>query len=174
MIRHSLTVVAVVVSLAGCAAMDASRGGTMPGSPPQAFAHRVANSEVVLLWNCLEPEPGLLRVEGTVRSPWETQPIRDLQFDLVGVDARERTTAQTAGAAVDYQIFTNQSTAFQLALKRAGTEVRFDLYYRYLFGGNFDMSALIAGPPTAGPRLLAQTRTFRVRDVCGATQHRAG
>ena len=173
MIRHSLTVVAVVASLAGCAAMEAPWGGTMPGSPPQAFAHRVANSEVVLFWNCLEPEPSLLRLEGVVRSPWQAQPIRELQFDLVGVDARERTTAETAGAAVDYQIFTNQSTSFQLALKRAGTEVRFDLYYRYRFEDEWDMSALIAGPPTAGPRLLAQTRTFLVRDVCGATQHRA-
>jgi hypothetical protein len=89
------------------------------------------------------------------------------------VDAQERTTAQTAGAARDYQIFTNQSTAFQLALKRAGTEVRFDLYYRYLFGEHVEMSALIAGPPTAGPRLFAQTKSFLVRDVCGANQHRA-
>ena len=174
MIRHALVVVALAMSLAGCAAMEAPGGGTMPGSPPQAFTHRVANSEVVLAWNCLEPEPGLLRVEGVARSPWEAQPIRDLQFDLLGVDARERTTAETAGAARDYQIFTNQSTAFQLALRRAGTEVRFDLYYRYLFGGNFDMSALIAGAPTASPRLFAQTRTFRMRDFCGATQHRVG
>jgi hypothetical protein len=173
MIRHSLIVMAVAISLAGCAAMEVPGDGAMPGSPPQAFAHRVANSEVVLLWNCLEPEPGLLRVEGMVRSPWQAQPIRDLEFDLVGVDAQERTTAQAAAAARDYQIFTNQSTTFQLALKRAGTEVRFDLYYRYLFGEHVEMSALIAGPPTAGPRLFAQTKSFLVRDVCGATQHRA-
>jgi len=32
---------------------------------------------------------------------------------------------------------------------------------------------LVAGPPVAGPRLLAQTKNFLVRDVCGATQHRA-
>lgn len=173
MIRHSLMVVAFVMSLAGCVAMEAPGGGTMPGSPPEAFAHRVATSEVVLLWNCLESEPGLLRVEGVARSPWQAQPIRYLEFDLVGVDAQERTTAQTAGAARDFQIYTNQSTSFQLALKRAGTEVRFDLYYRYRFEDEFDMSALVAGPPTAGPRLLAQTRTFLVRDVCGATQHQA-
>lgn len=174
MIRHSLMVVAFVMSLAGCAAMEAPGSGTMPGSPPEAFAHRVATSEVLLLWNCLEPEPGLLRVEGVVRSPWQAQPIRELEFDLVGVDAQERTTAQTAGTARDYQIYTNQSTSFQLALNRTGSEVRFDLYYRYRFNEEWDMSALVAGPPTVGPRLLAQMRTFLVRDVCGATQHRAG
>jgi len=145
----------------------------MPGSPPEAFAHRVATSEVVLLWNCLEPEPGLLRVEGVAQSPWQAQPIGYLEFELVGVDGQERTTAETAGAARDLQIYTNQSTSFQLALKRTGTEVRFDLYYRYRFHEEFDVSALLAGPPVAGPRLLAQTRTFLVRDVCGATQHRA-
>ena len=91
----------------------------------------------------------------------------------MGVDAQERTTAQTAGAARDLQIYTNQSTSFQLELKTAGTEVRFDLYYHYRFHEEFDMSALVAGPPMAGPRLLAQTQTFLVRDVCGATQHRA-
>ena len=173
MIRHCLMVVALVMSLAGCAAMEAPGSGTRPGLPPEAFAHRVATSEVALLWNCLESESGLLRVEGVART-WQEQPIRFLEFDLVGVDAHERTTAQTAGEARDLQIFTNQSTSFQLALKRAGTEVRFDLYYRYRFNDEYDMGALVAGPPTAAPRLLAQTRTFMVRDVCGATQHRAG
>ncbi len=175
MFRHSLLVVAFGMSLAGCVAMEAPGGGTVPGSAPEPFTHRVATTDVLLLWNCLEPEAGLLRVEGVVRSPWQAQPIRELEFDLVGVDAQDRTTAQTAGDARDFQIFTNQSTAFHLALKRAGTEVRFDLYYRYRFNEEWDMSALVAGPPTAGPRLLAQTqRTFLVRDVCGATQHRAG
>ncbi len=172
MIRHSLMVLAFGMSLAGCAAMEAPGGGTVPGAPPQAFAHRVATSEVVLLWNCLDPEPGQLRVEGVVRSPWQAQPIRELEFDLVGVDAQERTTAQTAGAARDYQIFTNQRTSFQLALKRAGTEVRFDLYYHYRFNEMWDMGALVAGSLTAGPRLLAQMKNFLVRDVCGSTQHR--
>ncbi len=173
MIRHSLMVLAFGMSLAGCAAMEAPGGGTVPGAPPQAFAHRVATSEVVLLWNCLDPEPGQLRVEGVVRSPWQAQPIRELEFDLVGVDAQERTTAQTAGAARDPQIYTNTNTSFQLELKPTGTEVRFDLYYDYRFHQEFHTSALVAGPPMAGPRLLAQVQTSLVRDVCGATQHRA-
>jgi hypothetical protein len=173
MIRHCLMVVAVVMSLEGCAAMEAPGSGPGPGLPPEAYAHRVATSEVVLLWNCLEREPGLLRVEGIAQNPWQAQPIGYLEFTLVGVDAQERTTAQTAGAARDLQIYTNTNTSFQLELKRAGTEVRFDLYYDYRFHHGFDVSALVAGPPMAGPRLLAQTQTFLVRDVCGATQHRA-
>ena len=177
MIRHFLIGMALVMSLAGCAAMEAPESGSGRGLPPEALAHRVATSEVVLLWNCVEPEPGLLRVEGVAQSPWQAQPIRYLEFQLVGVDAQERTTAQTAGAARDVQLFTNQSTPFQLVLKTAGTEVRFDLYYDYRFNEGFDIGAtqgvLVAGPPMAGPRLFAQTHTYLVRDACGATQHRA-
>ncbi len=173
MIRHSLMVVALVMSLAGCAAMEAPRSGPGPGLPPEAYAHRVATAEVVLLWNCLEPGPGLLRVAGIAQNPWQAQPIGYLEFELVGVDARERTTAQTAGAARDPQIYTNTNTSFQLELKPTGTEVRFDLYYDYRFHQEFHTSALVAGPPMAGPRLLAQVQTSLVRDVCGATQHRA-
>jgi hypothetical protein len=173
MIRHSLMVVAVVMALAGCAAMEAPGSGAGPGLPPEAYAHRVATAEVVLLWNCLEPEPGRLRVAGIAQNPWQAQPIGYLEFTLLGVDAQERTTAETTGAARDLQIYTNTNTSFQLELKPAGTEVRFDLYYHYRFHEEFDMGALVAGPPMAGPRLLAQTQTFLVRDVCGATQHRA-
>ncbi|MEI8190491.1 MAG: hypothetical protein WCI75_12315 [candidate division NC10 bacterium] len=68
---------------------------------------------------------------------------------------------------------TNQSSPFQLGLKTAGTEARFDLYYNYRFHTDFDMSARLAGPPMAGPRLFAQTNTFMIRDACGATQHLA-
>jgi len=95
----------------------------------------------------------------------------------VGVDAQERTTAQATGAARDLQIRTNQSSPFDLTLKTAGTEVRFDLYYNYRWHEEFDTSAtmgvLVAGPPMASPRLLAQTQTFLTRDVCSPSQHLA-
>jgi hypothetical protein len=35
------------------------------------------------------------------------------------------------------------------------------------------MGASVPGPAMAGPRLFAQTQTFLVRHVRGATQHRA-
>jgi len=173
MLRRFLLTGSLVMSLAGCAAMDASERGSMSAAPPEAFTHRVATSEVVLLWNCLQPEPGQLRLEGVAKNPWAAQPIRYLEFELVGVDGQERTTAQGSGAARDLQILTNQSSPFQLGLKTAGTEARFDLYYHYRFDSDFDTSARLAGPPMAGPRLLAQTNTFMVRNACGATQHLA-
>jgi hypothetical protein len=173
MLRHLGFVAILTGVLTACAMTDMPQGG----GTLETFAHRVATSEVVLLWNCLETEPGLLRVVGEAQNPWQAQPIQYLEFDLVGVDAQERTTAQATGAARDFQIRTNQRSPFELTLKTAGTEVRFDLYYNYRFhderemGGT--MGVLVAGPPMISPRLLAQTQTFLVRDVCGAVQHLA-
>ena len=157
-----------VMSLLGCATMEMRGIGTKPGFPSGVFAHRVATSELVLLWNCLQPGTGQVRLEGVAQNPWAAQPIRFLEFELVGVDAQERVTAQAAGTARDLQLFTNQTTPFQLDLKTTGTEVRFDLYYQYRFDEEFDMSAVVAGPPMVGPRLLAQTNTFVAHNVCAA------
>jgi len=176
MLRHLGFVSILTGVLTACAVTDMPQGG-VAGGTPETFAHRVATSEMVLLWNCLQPEPGLLRVVGVAQNPWQAQPIQYLEFDLVGVDAQERQTSQVAEAARDLQIRTNQTAPFQLTLKTAGTEVRFDLYYNYRFHEEFDQSAttgvLVAGPPMATPRLLAQTQTFLARDVCSPTQHLA-
>jgi len=67
--------------------------------------------------------------------------------------------------------FTNQRSPFQLDLRTAGTEVRFDLYYRYQWHNEYDSSARLAGPVWVGPRFLAQTQTQRARDVCSPTEH---
>jgi hypothetical protein len=100
------------------------------------------------------------------QNPWQAQPIQYLEFELVGVDAQERMTAQATGAARDLQIRTNQSAPFRLTLKTAGAEVRFDLYYNYHFYEELEMGAtmgvLVAGPPMVSPRLLTQSQTFLV------------
>jgi hypothetical protein len=158
----------IAMAVTSCVAVDTV--GT--GMSPEAFTHRAATSEVVLLWTCLQPASDLLRVEGVARNPWQAQPIRYLELQVVGVDAQGRQTAEVAGKARDFQIFTNQQSPFQLDLRTAGAEVRFDLYYQYLFDQEYD-TAMVAGPPMVGPRLHAQTNTNMVRDVCSPTQHLA-
>ena len=132
----------------------------------------------VLLWNCLQPEPRLLSLEGVAWSPWQAQPVQLLEFELVGVDAQDRMTAEKAGEARDLQLHTNQMTPFTLELKTTGTEVRFDLYYRYQFRQFFEgkaVDARLAGPlvPRHSSSLLAQTISYLVRDACSDNQHRA-
>ena len=168
MIRNAVLLLVVAMGVTSCVAVDTA--GT--GAPPDAFTHRAANSEVVLLWNCLQPASGVLRVEGVARNPWQAQPIRYLEVQVVGVDAQGRQTAEAAGKARDIQLFTNQQSPFQVDLRTAGAEVRFDLYYQYLFNYEYD-TALLAGPPMVGPRRYAQTHTNMVRDVCSPTQHLA-
>ena len=168
MVLHALLLVVVAVGLASCVAVDTA--GT--GAPPDAFTHRAANAEVVLLWNCLQPASGVLRVQGVARNPWHAQPIRYLELQVVGVDAQGRQTAEAAGKVWDIQIFTNQQAPFQLDLRTAGAEVRVDLYYQYLFNHEYD-TAMLAGPPMVGPRRYAQTNTNMVRDACSPAQHLA-
>jgi len=165
-------VVLLGVGLSACAT-DGTLGLPAPEPkpyPPPGYVHRVASSHVELYWNCTHPEPGILRLEGVAVNPWNSQDIRFLEFDLVGVDARERTAADAQGQARDFLLGTNQSTPFQLDLRTTGAEVRFDLFYQYRFqenGGRF-----LAASSAAAPRLLAQTQRFMARDVCSETQHR--
>ncbi|HYL80389.1 MAG TPA: hypothetical protein VEU07_06220, partial [Candidatus Acidoferrum sp.] len=138
-----------------------------------AFAHRAASNHVVLYWNCARPTPEVLRVEGIAQNPGEAQEVRSLQFELVGVDARERDVSEVEGEARDLGIKTNQISPFLLDLRTKGDETRFDLYYDYQFSEGDLMGVLLAGPPMVLSRHAPQGNRFLVRDVCSETQHRA-
>jgi hypothetical protein len=171
MIRQLALLAGIVMTAAACAAVDMAG----PPTPVDTFAHRAANSELVLRWNCLQPAAGTLRVEGVAHNPWQAQPIGYLELQVVGVDAEGRQTGEAAGKARDVQILTSQRSPFQLDLKTTGTEVRVDLYYPYVFNQEWESGALlVAGPPMAAPRQYAQsTNTNMVRDACSPTQHLA-
>jgi hypothetical protein len=158
-----------VWSLAGCA----SRQAAAPAYPPDAFAHRVADSHLVLYWSCSRPQAGRLRLEGVVHNPWEAQPIRYFEFELIGLDAQERTVSRTTGGARDIQIFTNQITPFHADLKMAGSEVRYDLFYQYKFSDGDLRDARLTGPGVGQPRFFAQESRSLVRDACSESHHRA-
>ncbi len=173
MVIRAMLLAMLGMGLAACTSLEvAQKSGARPTAyPPDAFTHRVATSDVVLYWNCERPETNLLRLDGVAQNPWAAQPIRFLEFELVGVDGRDRTVSDVKGAARDIQIFTNQTSPFQLDLRLAGNEARLDLYYEYRFNLE-EMDALLAGPPAGIPRLFAQTNRFLARDVCSETQHR--
>lgn len=168
MLSRILLVALVTCGVASCA----SPRGTAPGSSPDTFAHRITDGHVVLYWNCSR-EAGLLKMEGVAQNPWEAQPIRFLEFDLVGVSAQDRTVSKATGATPDIQIHTNQIAPFHLDVKPTGREARFDLYYRYQFLEGENMGARLAGPPPALPRLLVQGNESVVRDACAEGQHLA-
>lgn len=150
----------------------ASSAERPPLTSPGAYAHRVASSHVVLYWNCVWPEPGILRVEGVAQNPWSSQEVRFLEVEVVGVNNQERTVSHAKGAAQDILIRTNQFSPFRMEMRPAGREVRFDLYYEYRFQ-DVEEQARLAGPLVGAPRLLAQIQRFLARDACSETQHRA-
>lgn len=157
----------LALTLSACA----SPAERPPLYSPGTYAHRVASSHLVLYWNCVRPEPGILRVEGVAQNPWSSQEVRFLEIELVGVDGRERTVSHAKGAAQDILIHTNQVSPFRMELRPAGSEVRFDLYYEYRFQ-DVEMEARLSGPHVGAPRLLAQTQRFLARDACSEAQHR--
>jgi hypothetical protein len=124
---------------------------------------------VVLYWNCARPEAGQVRLEGLVYSPYFSD-VRDLQFELAGVDSSERVVSEARAVPPDFPLGINLTSPFQLTLRTTGNEVRFDLYYGYRAQGG--LRSRLAGPPVAGLTLLAQsTSWFMARDVCSETPH---
>lgn len=166
--------VLLAIGLSACAADGTLQlpAAAFTPYPPPGYTHHVGNAHVDLYWNCMRPEPGILQVAGLAFNPWGDQPILFLEFEFVGVGGNERTVSSAKTEARDLQLLTGQSTPFQLDLKTAGSEARFDLYYQYRFQEG-DHNRIVAGPFAGGRFLLAQaTQRFMVRDACSESQHR--
>ena len=150
------------LAMASCTAQGP--GQTVPAQPPlyppAVFAHRVSTAAVTVYWNCTQPEPGALFVEGVVQN---TGPgvIQYAEVEIVSVDARDRTIASVRTGVPDVTIQTNQMSPFRLGLRTVGAEARIDLYYEYRVRSFFGMGAAQMSP-----------ERFRARDVCSESQHR--
>ncbi len=123
--------------------------------PQATFAHRVSSPDVDIYWNCTRGESGLLRVNGVAQNTGGRE-VQFLELQLEGVDAKGRSVSDAAAKVSDVVLYTNQVSPFELALSPAGSEVRYDLFYRY----------------SIGRRLSKQDIHFMARDVCSETQHR--
>jgi len=149
-------------ALAACTA--GGPGHTVPTQPPlyppAVFAHRVSTAAVTVYWNCTQPEPGALYVDGVVQNTGPGE-VRYAEVEIVSVDARDRTIASVRTAVPDVVIQTNQMSPFRLGLRTVGAEARIDLYYEYRARSVFGMGASQMSP-----------ERFRARDVCSESQHR--
>lgn len=159
-------------SLAACAPSGSQQrmaDAPQPITFPAVFSHRVSTTQVVLYWNCVRAEADQVRLAGLAYSPYFSD-VRDLQFDLVGVDSKDRVVSEVRGEPRDVALGLNRTSPFQLTLRTTGKEVRFDLYYGYRSQGG--LRSHLAGPPVADSTLVAQTQNrFMARDVCFETQH---
>ena len=128
--------------------------------PPAVFAHRVSTADLTVYWNCEQPEPGAVRVDGVVQNTGGRS-VEYAQIEIVSVDARERTIASVRSGVRDVILQTNQISPFQLGLRIVGAEARIDLYYEYRARPHFGLGGFQGFP-----------EHFRARDVCSDTQHR--
>ena len=167
--RPFLLITILAMALAACASLETQQGQP-PIYPPAAFSHRVGTSQVLLYWNCARPEPGVLRLDGVVHSAYASE-VRYPEFALVGLDANNRVVSEAKGGTRDYVLRTNQVSPFQIDLRTAGSEVRFDLFHQYQSLENRH-SSLLAGTPVGGRSFMAPAGVrYLVRDVCSETQH---
>jgi len=162
----------LAIALSACAQYGTAGFSTATPAPypPPGYTHRVESSHVALFWNCTEAGPGVLQLEGVAVNPWAQQPVRFLEFELAGVDARERTVSEAAGEAKDIQIYTMASSPFVVELRPVGSEVRYDLYYQYQFSDP-SHERMISGPMVKGAFPRMHGDRYLVRDACSPTQH---
>jgi hypothetical protein len=147
----------MVVGLSACA-----QPGTQPPLyPPAVFEHRVSAASVSVFWNCTQPEPNLLQVDGVVQNIGESQ-VQFAEVEVVGVNAKDQTVSHARGAVRDILLQINQTSPFSIQLRTLGDEARFDMYYWYY---------VRRGPGIAGG---GQQRVQNMaRDICSPAQHRA-
>lgn len=141
--------------------------------PPTEYKHTISTPAIRQYWNCAQPAAGVMQLDGIAANLWNDQPIGYLEWELVGVDKNGYTVSDAKVSAQALKLYTNQYTKYQIELHTTGTEVRYDLYYKYQFfdrGHNIMEAAL----DWDGPVLLAQQnqRNF-VRDACSDSQHLA-
>ena len=164
----------LAMGLTACAPLGIPQGWDEQPSlfPTDVFIHRVATSHVVLYWNCVRTETGVLILEGVAHNPWWAQEVKFLTLEIVGVDGEGHVVSEASGEARDNFIGTNQMTRFRLELRMVGSEVGFDLFYEYRFQEP-EMRAWLAAGPARAPRLVAYANRFVARDACSDTKHLA-
>ncbi len=120
--------------------------------PPANYAHYVGSADLNVYWNCSQPEPGLVQVDGVVQDRGD-RGVKFIELSLVGVNSRDGSVAQAKTSLPDTVLYTNQLSPFRLGLQTVGSEARFDLYYQYEKGPGF------------------KTVPNFARDACSPTQH---
>jgi len=158
--------------LAGCAGMEASRENEQAAlaAALAEMEHRAGTSEVELTWRCVRPTPGLLVLGGYARNPVAAQPVRDFAVELVGADAAGRTLSAGRGEWGEVTLRTGDVVPFRIPLHEAGSEARFDLYYRYDYHEMDRLGFRLAS--AAAPLVLGSRRGYVVRDACNPLLHR--
>ncbi len=145
------------ICLAACSTAGTFQApASNPRNSPAAYTHRVGTADVEIYWNCSRPAPNVLEMDGMVQNVGG-RTVHFMELNLVGVDSRGDTVTQATASVPDTALWINQTSRFHMQLQAVGSEVRFDLYYKFYPGG---------------PRFGFAHREY-VWDACSPTQHLA-
>jgi hypothetical protein len=147
-------VVLLIVAFLGAGCATPGTQSTLP--PASAFAHRVSAGDMRLFWNCSQPEPNLLQVEGVVQNIGGGQ-VRFAGVEVVAVNAGGQTMGSARSAVPDSVLQVNQRSPFQIQVRTAAEAARFDMFYWHL----------VREASGSGPRRVQN----RVRDICMPMEH---
>ena len=156
MLRNITLGARIVVGLSACATPSTK----ISVYPPAVYEHRVSAADVSVYWNCTQPEPNMLRVEGAVQNISGAQ-VQFAEVEVVAVNVSDRTVRSAKSAVRDILLQSTQVSPFLIQLQTLGDEARFDMYYWYYVRGPLG----VAGPGQRQVQNMA-------RDVCSPTQHR--
>jgi hypothetical protein len=147
------------LACAGLIVTACAAGGmdTTPATvyPPAAYGQRIGTTDVTVYWNCTR-EATQVRFEGVVQNV-RGGAVKFVELELTGADARGRYVSEARTTLKDVLLQPTRVALFVIELRPAGSESRFDLFYRY------QVDAVSGGEER--PR-------FRALDVCSPTQHR--
>jgi hypothetical protein len=125
--RRYVALLILSVGLARCTSFVTPQTAEVPRSlyPVAAFSHRVGSTNVLLYWNCVRPEPDLLRLDGVVQNAYASE-VRYPVFDLVAVDAEDRVISAAQATTEVIILRANQISPFRVDLRTTRKELQIE------------------------------------------------
>jgi len=137
------------------------------GIGDQPYRKGYKNSESTphlwLYWNCVPEDGKTMTIDGIAEVKGSSNsPVYDLQFKLIGYNAKGKAVSQEPLKIAPYKLFSDMPNPFHITIPLKGDEVDFGLYVFYWFypayGG--------ARPEISRISYIYDTWYWTFRDIC--------
>jgi hypothetical protein len=157
-IRSGLLVLAAAL-LAACTPAHYADLGPGPVAPPASFAHRAADANVELFWNCSQPQPQVMRLIGAARNAGQGE-VRSILLTARSVKLGDAPLLVTAEALPEIILYASGPSPFQVDLQLEKTPTRIDLSAVY------QVTPDVSAPSSVGPQ-----GNLAADDICAPSRY---